>query len=799
MIDALSWLLVAEGIGLAGLPFAYAAFPALADRGWGVAKPLGLLSVSFLVWALSYLDVLPNSSWAWWLMAGVVGVAGWALLLRRRRKFSAHLRAHWRAVMAGELLFLGSFVAWSLFRAYDAAISGTEKPMDFMFLNASYRADAAPPADAWLAGEPVSYYYFGYWMFAGIAKMSGTPVFLAYNLALVLVAAMAAGAAFSLASSLVRRDGGSLKVAVLAGVAGAGLLLVVSNLMGWWELLAHLDVGGDGFYRWLGVKDLKPDGQGIGWRPEQFWWWWRASRVINTFDAGGGDLDFTIQEFPFFSFLLGDLHPHVMSVPFVLTGAVAVYSLVVSPQKWGAGWLKPNWPLALAVVLTVGTAGAINAWDLPFMGAMLLGAATLKTYGQGGLSLTGAAARAALPLAALGASGVLLMWPYYFGTLESQVQWPPLGPAEFGTRPVHFLTVWGLLLLLLLPLLAGLSRPLLRPYFSLARRVWEEAPATVDRPVLGPLIAAFIAVVVPFFIWTVAHLSFNDLADPGDLGERLVNTLPLALGVVGLSVALAARARKGRADGAQAVMLYSLLALYLLYGAELWFVHDLFGNRMNTVFKFYYQAWTVVSVAGAYGAYWWWKHHPYLSGAKLLISRAGAVLAAVLLLGCVYYPVAAAFSKANDFRASPTLDGLAYMESTAPGERRGIEWLRANARAGEVLAEAVGGGYTEFGRVSGSTGVPAVLGWPGHERQWRDDFSPFAGREGDVERLYTTGDVEEAKGIIVKYGVDYVVVGARERQKYPALITAKFEDLGTKVFSEGDFVIYKVGQGNRGT
>jgi YYY domain-containing protein len=764
-----------------------------------VSKPLGLLVAGTGVWLLSYAGVLPTDGIAWWLLAGVLGTAGWAVLLKRRAEVTAFFRENWKAVLVGEALFLAVFIAWTAYRAYDPAIAGTEKPMDFMLLNASYAAQAAPPEDAWLSGQPVAYYYFGYWMFAGMAKLGAVPTYEAFNLALGLIAAMSAAAIFSLVFTLVRRSGGGLRAGVLAGLAGAGLLIVTASLAGWWELLANFGAGGDRLYDWLAIKDLHPAEDTGGWRSDSFWWWWRASRVINTFDASGAGLDFTIEEFPFFSLLLGDLHPHLMSIPFVLTGLAAAYCVLVSKGRWGTGWIASNTATAVALALIIGAAGFINAWDIAFLGALVLGAAALKTHRETRTGIIGAGVRAIPALALIVIAALVIYSPFYFGTFKSQVAWPPIGPAEFGTRPVHFLTVWGFLLVLSGPALTGIAWPALRQHWRMALAVVWGRQLEGPRPVMQPFWLAAAAVVVPYLIWAIAHLEFNDLARPADTVTRLVATLPLMAATVGLFTALVVRSRQGAPGEEQFLLLATLLAVYLLYGAELFYVHDLFGNRMNTVFKFYYQAWIILSVAGAYGLWWWWRAHPSLRGAGQWASRTAAVLACVLLVGCLYYPIAAAVSKTGSFRASPTLDGLRYVSESAPAERRAIEFLRHAARPGDRVVEAVGGSYTEFGRVSGSTGLAAVLGWPGHERQWRGDTSLYSDRERDVERLYTTPDAAEARRLIEMYGVDYVIVGRREPEKYPALNAAKFDELGERVFDEDGFVIYRVSEAASGS
>ena len=836
MLDVISWLIVAEVIGLAAFPFAYAAFPNLPDRAWGFAKPIGLIVIGTAVWGLSQVGVLPNAPWAWWVAISALALASGLFAYRRRDEMLGFFRRNWTAVAIGETVFITFFVAWTLFRVFDPNIAGTEKPMDFMFLNASVATPSAPPEDPWLSGEPVAYYYFGYWMFGGLAKAGGIAPGIAYNLALSLSAAMAAGAIFTLVYSLVRRESGSAISAVWAGMAGAALLLVVSSLAGWWELLANFGVGTDGFYNWLAIDGLERNPDSESWRPTGFWWWWRASRVINTFNESGAGLDFTIQEFPLFSFLLGDLHPHVMSIPFVLVGLGAVYNIFASKIAWGFGWIRRNPASAVSLVVLIGVAGFINAWDAAFLAMALIAAVTLKTYGEKQRSLamvvgTGAclaialtvafawwmalavvslyaigllatyrvrpvslvwsAATAGFPLAALAAIGLFVFSPFYFGTLATQVQMPPIAPADYGTRPVHFLTVWGLFLLLSA---AFLLLALFSEFKYRISRLWKAISGSLQwfgGPEIEAWLLGIVSVVLPYVVWAFAHLEFTEGARPADLLLRLWTAAPLSLIVVLLFVALVSRARAGIFDAVQFALMLILMAMYLLFGAELLHVNDFFGNRMNTVFKFYYQCWILLSVACAFGLWRWRSHHLKLTGWRHAASGIGASVAIILLAGALYYSVAATFTKAKESGAS-TIDGISYLEKTAPAELAAIEFLRGAAEPGDRLVEAVGGSYTEFGRISGSTGVPTVLGWPGHERQWRGSGDLVAPREADVRELYETEDQETASGLITAYGLDFVVVGDRERSQYPLLHEGKFDTLGSRVFEVDDLVIYCV-------
>jgi uncharacterized membrane protein len=135
------------------------------------------------------------------------------------------------------------------------------------------------------------------------------------------------------------------------------------------------------------------------------------------------------------------------------------------------------------------------------------------------------------------------------------------------------------------------------------------------------------------------------------------------------------------------------------------------------------------------------------------------------------------------------LDGTAHLEVDDPADSVAIRWMRA-ALAPAVVAEAVGGSYTQYARVSAHTGFPTVLGWDFHEYQWRGDWGPQGTRRDDIARLFLTKDWIEAQAVLEQYGITYVYVGPLERSTYSPISTRKFDINMDKLFEQGDVTIY---------
>ena len=829
LVAPLLWYVVISLAGLLLFPFTYRLFPSLPDRGYSLSRIAVWLLWGFSFWLLTSLGLLQNNSVSivfsfCILLAGSV----WVLWKIDRQEFLQWFRSNRILILVSELLSILSFLAWIMLRATNPEIVGTEKPMELAFINAILNSPTFPPHDPWLSGYAISYYYFGYVLVAMIARLTGTSGGIAFNIAIALIFSLGALASYGVIYNLskirtnqaVRQPG-----TFIYPLLGPVFLLVFSNLEGFLHALHNRglfwtrSLNGEltsNFWKWLDIKDLTdPPAFPLAWIPDKFWWWWRASRVIQDYDLAGNAKEI-IQEFPFFSFLLSDLHPHVLAIPFALLAVtLSLHSLLNQPVTpiLRAGTFKINltWQMLLFSSVALGALGFLNTWDLPVYVALFAGCyatgQSIRASGNSKGQILASWVKDFLFIGLItGISGILLFLPFYLG-FSSQAGGLIIN-LVYPTRGAHLWVVFGGLIFFL-GFFLGFLWGKLKKHSGFQQSFWNGTGMSLGLVFglwLVSLILGVAAMVNPelkaFYLNSLAAGSpmdlFNSaiikrLTNPGGWLTLLLLLIPTCILILQLRRAIADDSRDSdRADLFALLLIFlgSLLAL----GVEFFFLRDQFGWRMNSIFKFYYQSWLLWSLAAAYACLVLLRSARGLWG---ILFGIGAFL--VIAAGLVY-PTLSLPAKTNQFRLSDwDLDGTAYLTTQNPDEAQAIQWLQ-QAPFG-IIAEAVspsGGSYTNYARVSTLSGLPGVLGWMGHESQWRGGSTEMGSRQADMTRLYCSTEPQEILDILDHYNIRYVIVGSLERTTYTrttmdcdkGLNESILQQILTPVFHTGNVTIF---------
>lgn len=341
----LFWWILLFILGISFLPLTWFLFRKFFDKGYAFAKIIAILLVSYVTWLLGSLRILPFLTETIWLVIFAAIAGNIFLLSKKRQEFQREIKNTWKIFAFEELLFLFCLIFWSFIRGFQPSIQGLEKFMDYGFVNSILKARFFPPADMWLAGETINYYYFGHLITAVLTKLSRINSAIVYNLMIATIFALCFTAAFSLGGNLVtiqKRKAYTLstcKKVIIAGLLSAFLLTLSGNLHPLYWLITHGNFSG--------------------------YWYPDATRfIVQKFGAA----DNTIHEFPLYSFVVADLHGHFLNLPFVLLFLGLVLTIFI--QK------KLSSSLCIFVSLLLGVFYMTNAWDFPIY-FLVLGATVL--------------------------------------------------------------------------------------------------------------------------------------------------------------------------------------------------------------------------------------------------------------------------------------------------------------------------------------------------------------------------------------------------------------------------------------
>ena len=850
LLTIVGWWLTIVTFGWVTWPLLFVLLPGLADRGYAVAKLVGLVLVGWLAWmgASAEFAVWSRSG----LLAGLILLAAVGLLavFRQRHAFNAHIRAHWRQMLLIEGITLLLFVAFLGVRLTNPDLwhpsFGGEKPMDFAYFNGVLRSTIFPAMDPWYAGGFINYYYFGFVIVGTPVLLLGIVPSVAYTLILPTLFALTGIGAFSVAFNIVSfwqekrvsaldEPGNALHLRRLgnpwvAGIVALLLAVVLGNLdtprvfgnglatLGDYQQPAGLeqfliddyaaqngnvlsDPATEFDLRQRAAENNLGDrvryevhnsmalvgglargagellrGATLPVAPHR--WYWGPTRVLAETPGVEGN---AITELPFFTFLYGDLHAHMIAMPMLLfIMGFLLNEVLLAGNDRRAGLFK--WGALALGALFVGLLRATNTWDWPTF--MLLGAAGLAyawwlAWGEiTRRSLLGFVAR----VGGFVVLSFVLTLPYitwYAATYGSINSW------QGGKTPLWaYLDIHGLFVFLLVSLLVWETARWFRSvYVRDLRGLW---------PLLVSLAVAIVAVLVAAVVLTVADYQVALLAIPLLLWKLILFLRP------------------GQSRAMQVVLGLAGLAVGLTLGVEFIVLAGDIG-RQNTVFKFYIQAWLLFSVVGgvafAYlfeGSIHWrpiWRNGWY------------AVIGLLFAVAALY-PITAIGGRAQD-RMVPelglTLDGMAYMQQAhylengteldLSDDYEMIRWLQENVDGAPTMIEAQS--WREYlwgGRIAIYTGMPSVLGWRFHQTQQRtfDNMGTLINqRRANINGFYATTDINEAWKIIQFYDIGYVIVGGLERAYYPAEGLAKFDRMVErgmldKVFEHDTSTVYRV-------
>lgn len=688
----LTWWLLAGVMGMAAMPLTGLLFREFDDKGWMFSKIVAIVVTGFLTWFLTAVKLLKFTTSA---CVGVSLACGLLFLLLGKAQYKKGVEClpinHLELVYWEEVLFLAFFLLWTYLAGFHPAAYGTEKFMDYGFMEAMMRSTTLPAVDLWYSEGTINYYYGGQYFAVFLTKLTGTEVELTYNLMRTFVA----GLAFVLPYSLVYQMAKDRMGKKAAGAVG--WKKAVPQISG---ILAGLSVSIAGNMHYVYYGQIRPWLQKLTGQEPDSYWFPDATRYIG-FNPDVEDK--TIHEFPCYSFVLGDLHAHVVNIMFVLLLLGLLYAWVKMVRKrtydTGEPGTKEFWekhllmPQILFAAVLLGMFRWTNYWDFVIYfvvtGGVVLFTNIVLMKGQGKWVIGVTAAQAAEVLAI----GTIVILPF---TLNFETMVQGVAVAQNHSLPHQLLILWGLPVILTVIFVISL----------LAEKLGGVKNKTIYK--------------------FMKSLKLPDLF----------------------------------------AMVMGLCAIGLVLIPELVYVRDIYENgnaRANTMFKLTYQAYIMFGMTMAYIIF----RMLVISYRKFLKAAAGIALVCLIwTFGYFGNSVDSWFGEVKDPSKYQGLNATAFLETDFPEDAAGIRWLKKNIKGSPVVLEANGDSYTQYERVSAMTGLPTVLGWYVHEWLWRNDVADLNTKSGDIELIYTSKDEKQVKELLEKYNISYIFTGACEREKY---------------------------------
>jgi YYY domain-containing protein len=678
--------------------------------------------------------------------------------------------------------------------------------MDFAYFNAVLRSVYFPPENPWFAGHYLNYYYYGYVIAAIPTKLLGILPTIAYNLILPSWFAMTGIGVFSIGyntvaglrnstyevglkpaekrlsfwAKLFNKQRLIVNLPYLAGTLALIAVLFLGNLFEvrlLWKYLPDASVSGSstssplehvgtfigGAIHVLTGQSRLPGDNGR--------WYFEASRPI--LHQGP---DTPIAEFPYFTFLFGDLHAHLLVMPIYALALGWILNLLLWPnsrRKWTS-----QIPGLIAAGLIFGSFRAAHTWDFP----TFIGLAVLVILWDGWRNRTYSIKQTIQTtfFYLLAFLGVVLAfyWPftYWFKTEYASVQlWNGL-----RTPLIDYLFVFGLFLFVMISLLIRD----LSPTFKARYQHWVfDSKQQFPNVFRWRHLKWYLAILLAIFILVVLWLSDYQVLAFG---------IPLLIGIAYLIII-----KRELSILQRVTWILFGIGLSITLFVEV-FVLKGDGGRSNTVFRFYNQAWFIFGLATSLALI------DLLTGPQhrsRLAKYIWGFIFVILVLFAASYPLIATNEKMTDrwpdIQNPPhTLDGATFMlgdtTSLNPAiynddnrllnlshDYAAILYMQDHISGSPVIVEGHTEEYRWGSRFSIYTGLPSVVGWSWHVRQHNSllDGAIVEKLIADVNNFYNTGDIQAAKKFIIENQVQYIVVGDLERGYYDGNGLNKFQDM----------------------
>lgn len=841
--EIFKWIMLIEIIGIATLPLTSFLWRNMKSGFFIFSQPLGILTVSLLVWTLTYLKIVRFTRLTVLIILIIIAITCY-LIKPFRDSLSAKLCSSGviEEIVKEQTLFSAILILLCYFKSFYPDINGQEKFMDYGFIMSMLRSSSLPANDMWLSGNSINYYYFGQYIYALLIKLLGMKPSIGYTIAMCTSIALPFIEAFAIGELLFETSekNGVKCSKMMRSICGLLSALAVTIFGNSHSFFYDENSVGNGLLRFfskLGINVGRTDNfyypdstRFIGYNPETI--------GVEGYANGG---DATIEEFPFYSFLVGDLHAHVVSTMIVLL-VIAILILFIgrllesykiptkSTYDIGIPRLKEELasillPETIVVSIILGITQMTNYWDFLiyfiFFSMALFVYFTRNTY-----EFTSVAGTISFILSVgtiliiylISSSNPILHVILQFIVLLISCALNLYRPCALSRTSMGMSFAFTVSSLIALPFNFNFDM------------ISNSLAACVNH---SPLFQLYIlwgthVIICLTFVLMVALNKNYQKKSNGRSSRNASSATSLVIGPNSSEYPNPVMRFFGERNIVD-IFVCGMIAvgILLLIAPEIFYVRDIYTSgylRSNTMFKFTYAAFIILSLSMAYAIsrlYWFTRKDGEFSYTALFL----AIIFSILLLVPAHYTTVSLKQRSGDLSLEnhKTLDGTEYImnyqspnlnsvsSSSLVDTMNVINYMNENIPGSPTIIEAYGDSYTDYNIISSYTGLPTVFGWQTHEWLWRfhgivdeetnllvsdpenDVWQNYISpRHNDIMLFYTSSNPDELRNIIDKYDISYLISGPFEIQKFGSDNSETIEAIGTLVYYSGDTKLYKV-------
>lgn len=724
------WYIIIQVLALSSFQYLFKIFRTTKDHGYAISKILGIIIIPYCMWVINIFHIAKYTYSNLIIITMLFCFSGILIGINQKRRLAKYFAAKKYYIIITELLFAGAYLFFLSIVAYSQYGQWGERNMDIGYIWALFKTTSLPPQDPWLCNVSINYYYFGHFIIASLSKLANIPPNISYTLSMGMLPALFIVICFAVVYEITSKMRYALLGAIILGFSGNNFLL----------------------FQLLQKGLLFPQ---------------------NVLSQTARIIPYTVNEYPFISFILGEVHSHSIALPVNVALLYTIYKFFKDETlryfRYKDCFLIMLIGFLLSIIYFIDILNFVIYLSLSIFTILL------DFFFQVFTSVRERAHRNYVPpfielqcafnmfIIAI----LITLFAYVFfipfgGYLNIEFLSMGIIKGSTNTSIIHLIVIFCLYLFTIL-------------IFAAVSFINIQKPQNRRETALYYLIVLLIAMLLIAF-FNYLHIM--------SIPKFILILIIISLLSGFKKMIMITDKRLWFCCG------LTLFGLIILLGCEVFFItmstvisSDFY--RSLTISRFHLQSLIIMGIVLPFlVSLIINKLKPYRL--SLLFSIIFTVLLGIQLI----YPIDGALQKALYFKETPSLDSSNFIATLFPSIHKAITWINGNIEEQVSMLESVGKIYSKWGMVSSYTGNPTLVQWPKHIYQQGYPSEEIAKRIIEADQIYRTDDFNLAYSILQKYNIKYVFIGEIEKERYSQNSLAKFSKYCKKIYDEDNNEIY---------